>query len=86
MRHWITRLSAAGLCLSLLMGQAALASAGLGHDLDALELFRAMGDFKNRQAGIGEIDDRVGGVADGVLAHDGRAGIEVVLLHLAKVL
>lgn len=33
MRHWYTRLSAAGLCLSLLLGQAALASDALGSDL-----------------------------------------------------
>ncbi len=35
MDHWIKRLSAAGLALSLLMGQAALASDALGHDLHA---------------------------------------------------
>ena len=33
MRHWKIRLSAAGLALSLLLGQAALASDALGHDL-----------------------------------------------------
>ncbi len=33
MRHWRTRLSAAGLGLSLLLGQTALASDALGHDL-----------------------------------------------------
>lgn len=33
MKHWNTRLSAAGLCLSLLLGQTALASDALGHDL-----------------------------------------------------
>lgn len=35
MKHWYTRLSAAGLALSLLIGQAALASDALGHDLHA---------------------------------------------------
>ena len=35
MRNWNRRLSAAGLCLSLLMGQAASASEALGHDLHA---------------------------------------------------
>lgn len=35
MRNWNRRLSAAGLCLSLLLGQAALASDALGHDLHA---------------------------------------------------
>ena len=33
MKHWKKRLLAAGLCLSLLTGQAALASDALGHDL-----------------------------------------------------
>ncbi|MCI8475213.1 MAG: hypothetical protein HFF07_07745 [Oscillospiraceae bacterium] len=33
MRHWNQRVLAAGLCLSLLMGQAAWASDALGHDL-----------------------------------------------------
>lgn len=33
MRHWNTRFLAAGLCLSLLLGQTALASDALGHDL-----------------------------------------------------
>lgn len=33
MRHWKKRLFAAGVCLSLLTGQAALASDALGHDL-----------------------------------------------------
>ena len=35
MIHWNKRLSAAGLALSLLLGQAALASDALGHDLHA---------------------------------------------------
>jgi hypothetical protein len=33
MRNWNRRLSAAGLCVSLLLGQAAMASDALGHDL-----------------------------------------------------
>lgn len=43
MRHWKTRLSAAGLCLSLLMGQTALCSDALGHDLHGAETLLSQG-------------------------------------------
>lgn len=48
MRHWITRLSAAGLCLSLLMGQAALASDALGHDLHTGSLVLSEGTVSTK--------------------------------------
>lgn len=43
MRHWYKRLSAAGLALSLLMGQAALASDALGHDLHTAQTVLSQG-------------------------------------------
>ena len=35
MKHWMKQITAAGLSLSLLLGQAALDSDALGHDLHA---------------------------------------------------
>ena len=48
MRHWNTRLSAAGLALSLLLGQAALASDALGHDLHSGDTVLSEGTVATR--------------------------------------
>ncbi len=48
MRDWYKRLSAAGLCLSLLMGQAALASDALGHDLHSGDTVLSQGTVATR--------------------------------------
>lgn len=48
MRHWNTRLSAAGLALSLLLGQNALASEALGHDLHAASTILSEGTAVTR--------------------------------------